>query len=81
MFHSGFGYLLVVPLTGDAALRLSRASVEIAPTKDHQCSKTCYALSWNVQTVPKLRVCATSAFVTTDQFQALRDQIGRLVEC
>lgn len=80
LFHSDFGYLLVVPLTADAAMRVAEASVEIAPATENHCSKRCYALSWNVQTVPKRRVRGTKARVTTAQLQAIRDQIARLVE-
>lgn len=80
LFHDDFGYLLVVPLTGDAAMRITEASVEIAPTKENHCPKRCYALSWNVQTVPKKRTRATAARVTAAQLKAIRDQIARLVE-
>lgn len=80
LFHSEFGYLLVVPLTGDAPLRIVGATVEIAPTKENLCSKLSYALVWNVQTVPKRRVRATKAHVTDAQLDELRDQIARLVE-
>ena len=80
LFHGEFGYLLVVPLTGDASMRVAEAAVEIAPTEENHCSKRCYALSWNVQTVPKRRVRATEARVTATQLKAVRDQIARLVE-
>ena len=80
LFHRDFGYLCVVPLTGDAAMRVAEASLEIAPTKENHCSKRCYALTWNVQTVPKQRVRPTAARVTAAQLDALRDQIARLVE-
>jgi len=79
LYHGDFGYLLVVPLTSDAALRISEASVEIAPTKENRCVKRCYALSWNVQTVPKRRIRTTEAHVTDSQLKSLRDQIARLV--
>jgi mRNA-degrading endonuclease toxin of MazEF toxin-antitoxin module len=80
LFHSEFGYLLVVPLTTDAALRITEASIEIAPTKENHCPKRCYALTWNIQTVPKRRVRATEAYITNAQLDELRDQIARLVE-
>lgn len=80
LFHGEFAYVLVAPLTGDSGLRVAEASVEIAPTKENHCSKRCYALSWNVQTVPKQRVRVTEARVTATQLQAIRDQIARLVE-
>lgn len=80
LFHGDFGYLLVVPLTGDAAMCIAEASVEVPPTRENYCSKRCYALSWNVQTVPKRRVRATEARVTTVELKTIRDQIARLVE-
>lgn len=80
LFHSKFGFLVVVPLTGDAALTVSEASLEITPTKDNHCTKPCFALSWNVQTVPKQRVRDTEARITPAQLEAVRDQIARLVE-
>jgi mRNA-degrading endonuclease toxin of MazEF toxin-antitoxin module len=80
LFHQGFGYLLVVPLTSDAAMCISEASLEIAPTKENHCKKRCYALSWNVQTIPKRRARATEARVTNAQLEEIRDQIARLVE-
>lgn len=80
LFHGEFGYLVVVPLTADGAMRIAEASVEIAPTKENQCLKRCYALSWNVQTVPKRRIRATEAHVTPSQLKTLRDQIARLAE-
>jgi len=79
LYHANFGSLLVVPLTSDAALRVGEATVEIAPTKENRCLKRCYALSWNVLTVPKRRIRATEAHVTEAQVTALRDQIARLV--
>lgn len=80
LFHGDFGYLLVVPLTGDAAMCIAEASVEIPPTRENYCSKRCYALSWNLQTVPKRRVRTTEARVTTADLKTIRDQIARLVE-
>ena len=80
LFHAEFGYLLVVPLTGDAAMRVATATLEILPSQENQCSKRCYALSWNVQTIPKGRVQATQARVSAAQLEAIRDQIARLVE-
>lgn len=80
VFDEEFGYLMVVPLTGEAPLRIAGATVEIAPTEENHCSKRSYALAWNVQTVPKTRVRATKARVTKAQLEELRDQIARLVE-
>ena len=80
LFHADFSHLLVVPLTSDSALRVADAAVVISPTEENYCAKECYALSWSVQTVPKLRVHATEARVTSEQLDAIRDQVARLVE-
>jgi len=80
LFHQEFGYLLVVPLTSDAAMCISEASLEIAPTKENHCKKRCFALSWSVQTIPKRRARATEARVAREQLDEIRDQIARLVE-
>lgn len=80
LFHSEFDYLFVVPLTSDRMLRILGATVEIAPTKENFCSKKCYALAWNAQTVPKRRVRETEARISDAQLHEIRDQIARLVE-
>lgn len=80
VFHDGFGFIMVVPLTADTQMRIAGATVEIAPTEENRCSKKSYALTWNLQTVLKRRVRTTDAHVTEAQLEELRDQIARLVE-
>lgn len=80
VYHNAFGYLLVVPLTTAAPLRIAGATLEIARTKENRCSTRSYALAWNLQTVPKRRVRATEAKITPTQLEELRDQLARLVE-
>ena len=80
LFHEDFGFVMVVPLTGDAEMRVTGATVEITPTSENHCSKRCYALAWDTQTVAIRRVRATEARVTEVQLEELRDQIARLVE-
>lgn len=80
LFHDEFGFLLVVPVTGQPALCIANAAVDIPPDADNRCSKHCYALSWNVQTVPRQRVRETQAFITPKQLHAIRDQIAQLVD-
>jgi len=80
VFHENFGFVMVVPLTGDAQMRVAGATVEIPPTDENRCSKLSYALTWNLQTVLKRRVRVTEAHVTEAQLEELRDQIARLVE-
>lgn len=72
--------LLLVPMTSDSNLCIAGATVTIPPTKENRCSKSSYALAWNVQTVPKRRVRPTHARVKDSQLDELRDQIARLVD-
>ena len=80
VYDASFGYLFVVPMTSDGSLALHGATLEIAPSEENFCSVPSYALAWNAQTVPIHRVRATKARVTTEQLDALRDQVARLVE-
>jgi len=80
VFHERFGFVLVVPLTGDARMQIAGATVQIPPTEENRCSKQSYALTWNLQTVVKRRVRATDARVTDAQLEEIRDQIAGLVE-
>jgi mRNA-degrading endonuclease toxin of MazEF toxin-antitoxin module len=80
VFDDEFGFVMVVPLTGERELRILRATVEIPPTPDNGCTKRSYALTWNVQSVLKRRTRATKSHVTESQLEELRDQIARLVE-
>jgi len=80
LYDGAVDYLLVVPMTGDARLSMTGATLEIPPSEENCCTKRSYALSWNVQTVPKRRTRATEARVTEAQLDEVRDQIARLVE-
>ncbi|HEY1429183.1 MAG TPA: type II toxin-antitoxin system PemK/MazF family toxin, partial [Candidatus Tumulicola sp.] len=80
LFRDEFGFLMVLPLTSDAHLRIAGATVEITPSRENLCSRTSYALSWNVQTVAKRRIRHTEARVSDEQLQALRNQIAALVD-
>jgi hypothetical protein len=66
---------LVVPLTGEAALAISGASVLIPPTKENGCTKPCYALAWSVQSVSHLRLTETPSHVTDDELACIRSEI------
>ena len=79
-FDEPFGFVMVVPLTGDARLRIDGATVDIEPSPENRCVKRCYALAWNVQTVPKRRARLTEARISPAQLSELRDQIARLIE-
>jgi mRNA-degrading endonuclease toxin of MazEF toxin-antitoxin module len=80
LYDEGLDYLLVVPITGDSRLSITGATLDLPPTQENRCTKSSYALAWNVQTVPKRRTRATQARITNEQLDQLRDQIARLVE-
>ena len=80
LYDDAVDFLLVVPMSGDARLSMVGATLEIPPTQENYCTKRSYALSWNVQSVPKRRTRATKARVTEAELDEVRDQIARLVE-
>jgi mRNA-degrading endonuclease toxin of MazEF toxin-antitoxin module len=80
LYDDEMDYLLLVPMTTDSNLCIAGATTTIPPTKENRCSKSSYAVAWNVQTVPKRRVRATQARVKDSQLEELRDQIARLVD-
>lgn len=79
-FTGTLPFEIVVPLTGERDLAIVGASLEIAPTAENGCAKTCYALAWAVQSVPHARITQTNSHVTDDQLQRIRLQIADCVE-
>jgi len=78
-FGSGLPFEIVVPLTGEAALAIPGASVRIHPTAENGCTKPSYALAWNVQSVPHVRLHTTPSRVTGEQLAEIRAQIAACV--
>jgi mRNA-degrading endonuclease toxin of MazEF toxin-antitoxin module len=78
-FGSGLPFEIVVPLTSEAQLAIPGASLPIAPTPANGCSKPSFALSWNVQTVPHVRLSGTPSHVTAEEVDEIRTQIGRCI--
>ena len=78
-FGKGLPFEIVVPLTSEPALAIVGASLPIHPTKENRCTKTSYALAWNVQAVPHLRLSETSAHVTPRELTTIRTQIAECV--
>lgn len=74
-FGDDFPFSIVVPLTAQSALAIQGASLAIEPSSENGCIKTCYALSWNVQSVPHLRVTTTASRIETAQLDEIRAQI------
>jgi len=78
-FGSGLPFEIVVPLTGEAALAIPGASLRIDPTAQNGCTKPSYALAWNVQSVPHLRLRKTPSRVTSEQLAEIRAQVAACV--
>lgn len=78
-FGSGLPLEIIVPLTGHAILALPRATTSIEPTAANGCTKTSYALSWNVQCVPHARLTETTSHITDEQLSSIRAQIAACV--
>ncbi len=79
-FGTGLPFEIVVPLTGEAALAITGASTPIEPTRENGCTKRCYALAWNVQTVPHSRLTETPSRVGDDELAEIRAHICECVE-
>jgi mRNA interferase MazF len=79
-FGSGLPFEIVVPLTGEAKLAITGASVLITPTPENGCTKPCYALAWNVQTVPHARLTETPSHITDDELARIREYIAACIE-
>ena len=78
-FESKLPFELVVPLTGQSALAIAEASLPIDPTPENGCTKRCYALAWNVQTVPHQRVTETPSHISAGDLARLRSTIAACV--
>jgi len=78
-FGSGLPFEIVVPLTGESALAIAGASVEILPMPQNGCTKRCYALAWNVQTVPHARLRETVSFITDQELASIRECIAACI--
>ncbi len=79
-FGSGLPFEIVVPLTGEQALAIAGASVTIAPSPENGCAKPCYALAWNVQSVPHARLTETASRVTSAELALIRAHIASCIE-
>ncbi|MHB8357672.1 MAG: type II toxin-antitoxin system PemK/MazF family toxin [Vulcanimicrobiaceae bacterium] len=79
-FRGGIPFEIVVPLTGEDALALVGASLRILPAPGNGCTKPCYALAWNVQTVPHRRIAETASHVTREELAGIRAQVVACVE-
>jgi mRNA-degrading endonuclease toxin of MazEF toxin-antitoxin module len=69
---------IVVPLSGRVNAAIPYATTLIAPTPQNGCTKPCFALAWNVQSVSHVRLTETSSMITDDE---LRDIRAKITDC
>jgi mRNA interferase MazF len=74
-FGGATPFEIVVPLTGQRRLAVAEASTLIMPTPENACTKPCYALAWNVQSVPHVRITETDSYIGSDELAQIRAQI------
>ncbi|HEV3156589.1 MAG TPA: type II toxin-antitoxin system PemK/MazF family toxin [Candidatus Baltobacteraceae bacterium] len=79
-FGSGLPFEIIVPLTGEAELAITGASVLITPTPKNGCTKPCYALAWNVQAVPHVRLTETPSSITIAELARIRELIAACID-
>jgi len=75
LFDVDYANVVLVPITEDRELAMRSLSVELRPTKENGCTKTCYAASHTVTTTSKRRVSQTQSRITAEQLRRIREQI------
>lgn len=80
LFGTGLPFEIVVPLTSEAARAIEGASLRIEPTPQNGCTTPCYALAWQVQTVPHVRLAETPSHITANELTLIRLQIAACVD-
>ena len=77
LFDPTYPNVIVVPLADDDEYVVAALSVEIRPTAENGCKKTCYAMGHAVVTASKRRISkVTDARVTGDELRAIRKCIA-----
>jgi mRNA interferase MazF len=80
LFDPTYPNVIVVPLSDDEGFVVKSLSVEIAPTPQNGCPKTCYALGHAVVTASKSRIAkVTNSSVTDEQLDAIRGRIAESI--
>ena len=79
LFAPEYSNVILVPITGDAALAITDLSVEILPAPENGCVKPCWAVSYLVAAISKRRVTATPSRVTPAQLARIRRQVALAV--
>lgn len=79
LFSPVYPNVILVPLTEDAGMVVAELSVQIDPTPENGCTKTCYAVSPLVAGASKLRVRPTGSRITPDQLARIRRQVATAI--
>jgi mRNA-degrading endonuclease toxin of MazEF toxin-antitoxin module len=79
LFSPVYPNVILVPLTEDAGMVLAELSVQIDPTPENGCTKTCYAVSPLVGGTSKLRVRPTRSHITAEQLARIRRQVATAI--
>jgi mRNA interferase MazF len=79
LFSPVYPTVILVPLTEDAGMVLAELSVQIDPTQENGCTKTCYAVSPLVTGTSKLRVRSTGSRITPEQLARIRRQVATAI--
>jgi mRNA interferase MazF len=74
-FGRGLPFDIVGPLAGEERLAIEGAATRIEPSAENGCTKPCYALAWNVQSVPHARITETRLRVTPNVLAMIRSQV------
>jgi mRNA interferase MazF len=76
LFAANFPNVILVPLSEDAGLVIPGLTLAIAPTAENGCSKSSWAISYNVTATSKARLKRTPSRVTAEQLTEIRRQIA-----
>ncbi len=79
LFDPSYPNLILVPLTDDADLAIADLAVEIPPTSENGCTKTCFALSHHVTTTSKRRITPTDSHIGASQLTEIRRRIAQAI--
>jgi mRNA interferase MazF len=71
--------VILVPLTEDSGMVLPELLMQIDPTPENGCTRTCYAVSPLVTGTSKLRVRPTRSRVTPEQLTRIRRQVATAI--
>lgn len=79
LFAPDYPNVILVPLSDDSRMVMQGLAVEITPTPENGCSKTCWAVAHLVAATSKRRVAGTGSRVTPVQLAAIRRLVATAV--